>query len=233
MAARLRAKGVAAERIHTDPPWSHDDEVRFDPAGRAAFRAEHGLDGKFVVMYSGNHSPCHPLDTLLEAALRLRGDDGFRFLFVGGGSEMAKVKAFRDRHGLGSILTLPYQPLERLAASLSSADLHVVVLGDAFAGIVHPCKIYNILALGLPFLAVGPPESHLNDLAVRLKVPGAAWQVRHGEVEALLRCLHEARALGFRGPQAEAVALAAEFSRGMLCDRLVALLEEAATAPRS
>ena len=107
------------------------------------------------------------------------------------------------------------------------------MLGDAFAGIVHPCKIYNILALGLPFLAVGPPESHLNDLAGRLKGQGTAWQVRHGEVEALLRALQEARALGFRGPQPEAVALAAEFSRGMLCGRLVALLEEVATAPRS
>ena len=145
---------------------------------------------------------------------------------------MAKVKAFRDRHGLGSILTLPYQPLERLAASLSSADLQVVVLGDAFAGIVHPCKIYNILALGLPFLAIGPPESHLNDLAGRLASPGAAWQVRHGDVAALLRSLHEARALGFRGPQPKAMALAAEFSRGRLCGRLVELLEQAAAAPR-
>src|SRR2546421_8015410 len=45
-----------------------------------SFRAEHGLTGKFVVMYSGNHSPCHPLDTLLAAAERLkgRGDIAFR-----------------------------------------------------------------------------------------------------------------------------------------------------------
>lgn len=231
MAARLQAKGVDPSRIHTDPPWSHDDSVHFDLAGREAFRAEHGLDGRFVVMYSGNHSPCHPLDSLLEAALRLRDDDGFRFVFAGGGSEMAKVKAFCERHDLGTILTLPYQPMERLAASLSSADLHVVVLGDAFAGIVHPCKIYNILALGLPFLAIGPPESHLQDLASRLPTSGAAWQARHGDAGAVVHCLQEARALGWRGPQAVSVALAAEFSRANLCGRLVSLLEKAA-APR-
>ena len=49
------------------PPWSHSESIAFDAAGRDEFRRQHGLEGKFVVMYSGNHSPCHPLDTLLEA----------------------------------------------------------------------------------------------------------------------------------------------------------------------
>ena len=29
-----------------------------------------------------------------------------------------------------------------------------VILGDPFVGIVHPCKVYNVLALGIPFLLV-------------------------------------------------------------------------------
>jgi hypothetical protein len=41
--------------------------VRYDAARRDRFRARYGLKHKFVVMYSGNHSPIHPLDTLLEA----------------------------------------------------------------------------------------------------------------------------------------------------------------------
>lgn len=228
MAARIEAKGVPPTLIHTDPPWSHDDQVGFDPAGREAFRNEHDLNDKFVIMYSGNHSPCHPLDTLLEAALRLRDHDSFRFLFVGGGSEMSKVKAFREAHALGSILTLPYQPLDKLAASLSSADLHIVVLGDAFAGIVHPCKIYNILTLGLPFLGIGPEQSHLNDLASRLHEPGFAFQARHGDVTRVLACLEMAAQAGFRGTSEESKKVAAEFSREILCRRMVSILEEAA-----
>jgi len=69
MRDRMLAKGIPAERIHVIAPWSHDDAVKFDPVGRDRFRAKHGLTDKFVVMYSGNHSPCHPLDTLLQAAL--------------------------------------------------------------------------------------------------------------------------------------------------------------------
>jgi colanic acid biosynthesis glycosyl transferase WcaI len=83
---RIRSKGIDAEKIAVIPTWSLDDAVQYDAAGRKAFRKQHGLEGKFVVMYSGNHSPCHPLDTLLEAARALAADSRIRFLFVGGGS---------------------------------------------------------------------------------------------------------------------------------------------------
>ena len=76
MRERIVAKGIAPEKVIIIPPWSHDGEVAFDAAGRERFRREHGLDGKFVVMYSGNHSPCHPLDTLLAAAGQLASDPG-------------------------------------------------------------------------------------------------------------------------------------------------------------
>ena len=140
MKDRVLAKGAAEERVTVVPPWSHDEAVEFSVAGREAFRREHGLGDRFVVMYAGNHSPCHPLDTLLGAALQLKERDDVAFCFVGGGSEQAKVREFALQHGLSNVKCLPYQPLERLAGSLSAADLHVVVLGDAFVGIVHPAR---------------------------------------------------------------------------------------------
>ena len=104
------------------------------------------------------------------------------FCFIGGGSEFGKVKAFAERRGLKNIVCLPYQPLEGLSASLSSADLHVVVMGDPFVGIVHPCKIYNILAVGLPFLYIGPEVSHITEIMPA----GRAWAARHGDVDAVV-----------------------------------------------
>jgi len=53
------------------PPWSLTSTVHFDEEGRQSFRERHNLSEKFVVMYAGNHSPCHPLETLLEAARHL------------------------------------------------------------------------------------------------------------------------------------------------------------------
>ena len=53
MKVRIEAKGIPAEKVLLVPPWSHDDRVRFDAAGREEFRAIHELSDRFVVMYSG------------------------------------------------------------------------------------------------------------------------------------------------------------------------------------
>lgn len=201
MRDRILAKGVPEDRVVVIPPWSHDDQVRFDPPGREQFREQHGLKDKFVVMYSGNHSPCHPLDTLLQTALRLNQLrtnqpasswlQRVHFAFVGGGSEFKKVQAFAAEHHLNNMTCLPYQPLERLSASLSAADLQVVVMGDPFVGLVHPCKIYNLLRLGLPILYIGPATSHITDLYQAPSTQGLPplHRLAHGEVDGLLALL--------------------------------------------
>ena len=232
MAERLKAKKVPPDIIHVDAPWSHDQTVRHDLEARKQYRGQHRLDGKFVVMYSGNHSPCHPLDTVLAAAEALTGDAQIHFLFVGGGSEFAKVTAFARQKSLTNVTTLPYEPVEKLSGSLSSADLHLVVMGDAFVGIVHPCKIYNILSLGIPFLFIGPAESHVGDLAGRLNQPDYARMIRHGDVEALCRAIRQAATQGWPSRNEGARSLAVHFSQDNICPRLMKLVEDSAARRR-
>jgi hypothetical protein len=172
-------------------------------------------------MYSGNHSPCHPLTTLLEAALRLRERRDIAFCFVGGGSEFQTVRTFAAEHVLDNIVTVPYQPLRELSASLSSADLHVVVMGDAYVGIVHPCKVYNIRAIGIPYLYIGPSESHVQEL-------GPAYSVRHGDVDAVVRHIDTSAAPGTsrRAESCEAT----DHGRDRLISKMVTAFENAASA---
>jgi colanic acid biosynthesis glycosyl transferase WcaI len=222
MARRIADKGVPADKITIVPPWSHDQIVRYDQEGRIRFRRQHGLDGKHVVMYSGNHSPCHPLTGLLEAALRLRNRPDIVFCFVGGGSEFERVRRFPVEHGLDNILTLPYQPLSELSASLSSADLHVVVMGEAFVGIVHPCKVYNIRLLAIPYLYIGPPESHVAALA-------PTYAAESGDITGITaRIVASAEA----GPKRLQTTGTDGYRHDELVGRLVEALEEVALAPR-
>lgn len=188
MKERIAAKGIPEQKIEVVAPF-RDDSVSFDEKGREAFRRQEGLVGKFVVMYAGNHSPCHPLDTLLAAAERLSSRAEVVFVFVGGGSEQGKVKEFARSKGLKNILCLPYRPQSELAAALSAADLHVVIMGEGFPGIVHPCKIYNILAIGSPFLYLGPKESHVSDIISMLPDARQASSVRHDQVEVLSKAI--------------------------------------------
>lgn len=222
---RIVDKGIHESKVEIIPPWSREDSVRFDPEGREAFRGHHDLSEKFVVMYAGNHSPCHPLDTLLEAAKELSSRDDIVFCFVGGGSQFAKVEEFARANKLRNIRGLPYQPQSELAGVLSAADLHVVVMGEGYQGIIHPCKIYNILAIGSPFLYIGPTESHVAEIIGRLP-EGRAFSARHGRVDIAARSILDI-ADRFRagGVAAPPPALAHEFSSRTLLPRFIAQIE--------
>ncbi|OGP64592.1 MAG: hypothetical protein A3K22_06440 [Deltaproteobacteria bacterium RBG_16_42_7] len=187
MLKRIGEKGINPQKISVIPPWSHDDNIQNIPHDKNPFRKEYNLMDKFVIMYSGNHSLIHPLNTLLESALRLRNDPRMIFLFVGGGVGVQDVLRFKEEHSLQNILYLPYQPREKLRYSLSVADLHVVVMGNKFVGIVHPCKIYGILAVGKPFVFIGPKESHVGDLISREKI---GYLIEHSQTEDLIEVIY-------------------------------------------
>jgi len=223
MKIRIQGKGIAAEKILVVPPWSHDDHVRFDRAGREEFRAVHNLSSKFVVMYSGNHSPCHPLETLLQAAERLADHEEIVFCFIGGGSEFRRVQERAQDRGMRNLLCLPYEPIEKLAASLSGADLHVVVMGDNYVGIVHPCKIYNVLAANRAFLYIGPAESHVRDI---LRQAGSGTYVSaHGDVDGVVaNILHAMRCRTTVSPAT--AELGRRFSKELLIPQMICAIEQ-------
>jgi glycosyltransferase involved in cell wall biosynthesis len=224
----VAAKLGSDQTISVLPPWSHDSAVWFDAQGREAFRHAHARHGRFVVMHSGNHSPCHPLRTLLEAARTLAGRPDVVFCFVGGGSEFDTVKRYASDHALSNIVCVPYQPLEKLSASLSAADLHVVVMGNEFVGMVHPCKVYNVLRLGIPLLYVGPSSSHIADLLPA----GSRWagRARHGDVHAVVTQIVKA-ASSIGGRHDESIRMSERFGQDVLESAFVQLIEGAGSTP--
>ena len=229
MAERVLAKRDVRDKLTVLPPWPHEDHVGPTPKEGNPFRREHGLDGKFVVMYSGNHGPSNPLTTALEAALRLRDDPRFAFVFVGGGIGKSEVDAVAGP----TILSLPYQPLDRLRYSLSAADVHLVTIGDGVVGIVHPCKVYGAMAVARPILLVGPDQSHVGDLLAREEI---GWRVAHGDVDGMVTLLRslaeedEGRLVEI-GQRARSV-LHRGLSKDELCGRLCDILEQDSPAAR-
>jgi colanic acid biosynthesis glycosyl transferase WcaI len=200
MRERLIANGTPFDKIIVVPLWSQDDCAYFDARGREHFRLLHGWAHKFVVMYSGNHSPCHPLDTLIEAAERLRYREDIVFAFIGGGSEYRKIQARVAEGESGNMVCLPYQSRRGLAASLSAGDLHVVVMGNAFVGIVSPSKIYNILAVGAPVLYIGPAQSHVTELFGTMDRARRLYSAEHSDVDAVIQQILNASKRGFSPP---------------------------------
>lgn len=222
--AKMRDDGSVDHKIAVIPPWSLDTHLHTTPADIASFRRANGLEGKFVVMYAGNHSEQNPLGTLLDAAARVHDLPNLVFVFVGGGAGKADIER-RIAAGATNLVSLPYQPLERLAATLGAADVHVVSVGNAMVGIVHPCKIYSAMAIGRPILLLGPDPCHASEI---LQVHGAGWHGAHGDVaavEAAVRQMDAAStlALTMTGKQARDT-IRESFTRSKILPTLLAAL---------
>ena len=228
MADRLNARANVASKMLVMPPWPHDEHVEPLDHDKNPFRSAQGLDGKFVVMYSGNHSPANPLRTLLDATLAFKDDAGIQFMFIGGGLGKKEVEEHIRTHDVTNVVSLPYQPMEQLRYSLSAADVHVVSLGDNMVGIVHPCKIYGAMAVGRPILYLGPKPSHVSDL---LDEHDIGVHVSHGDVEGTVRAIRQLR--GLLPEKREAMGRLAQrvmserLSQKILCSRFCDDLERA------
>jgi glycosyltransferase involved in cell wall biosynthesis len=228
MAERLRQRADLDEKMLVSPPWPHEEHLASLPHEQNPFRQRHGLQDKFVIMYSGNHSRANPLDTLLQATLAFRDDPKIRFFFIGGGIGKKDVESFIQQHNLTNVISLPYQPLAELAYSLSAADVHVVSLGNEVVGIVHPCKIYGAMAVGRPVLFLGPHPSHVSDI---LDAYPIGEQVTHGDAAGVMAAIKRLRslppeALRRMGGVAQE-ALASRFSQSLLSARFCDHLEQA------
>jgi glycosyltransferase involved in cell wall biosynthesis len=168
MAERLAAAGVPGERVVMRPNWSDDEGVRPLARGAVPLRAEWGLEGKFVIGYSGNLGRAHETETLIGAAKLLRARGDLAFLMIGGGHESRKLAERVADEGLTDLFRFhPYQPRERLGESLGAADVHWLSLRPEMEGLIVPSKFYGIAAAGRPVIAVSDPDGEIGRIVTR------------------------------------------------------------------
>jgi glycosyltransferase involved in cell wall biosynthesis len=191
MVGHLKARGIPEERIRVVTNAGVEDDIVPVSRENNDFRKRHGLEGMFVVEYSGNLGRAHDFGTVLEAARLLeergeRGELGVRFLFVGSGPGEGLLRGEVARVGLSSILFLPPQPVALLSESLGAGDLHLVSMKSEMAGLVVPSKFYGVMAAGRPCLFVGPEES---EVARVIREQGVGEVIAPGDAQALVMAI--------------------------------------------
>lgn len=195
MQRHLRQEAAPNSIIHIIPNWANGAAVQPVAAAKNKLRQAWGLDGKFVIGYSGNLGRAHDLDTILAAIALLNGQgplvnlpgDTARaivFLFIGGGALYPRLKEEAVKRRLTNVQLRPYQPRERLAESLSAADVHLISLRPELEGLIVPSKFYGITAAGRPALHIGDPDGEIPQL---LREASCGFTVRTGDGESLAR----------------------------------------------
>ncbi len=158
-----RFSGAKMPRTVMINNWIDETEIYPLPAEHPevmSFKRKYGLDGKFVIMYSGNIGLYYDLENLMKVIEKFkagtRTDDGREvvFAFVGAGSVRDNLVRYAKQHHMENVVFIPYQEKAELIYSLNAGDVHWCVNAKGIKGVSCPSKVYGIMAAAKPILGM-------------------------------------------------------------------------------
>jgi len=203
-AAWLRRDGVEAAKLRVIPNWV-DTQLHRPEAGATEnrFRRELGLEDRFTVLFAGVMGYAQDMETIVEAAARLREESRIVFLLVGDGSERAGVERRIGELKLANVRRLPFVSREEYPALVAACDAGLVTLKKTMKTPVVPSKLPTYMASARPVIVSVNPES---DAGALVRAADCGLLVPPGDPEAMaaaIRQLHNdparAAALGANG----------------------------------
>nr|WP_249419946.1 glycosyltransferase family 4 protein [Rhabdothermincola salaria] len=192
-----------AAKVRVIPNFVDTDWIRPGPTENA-YRRDHDLVGRKVVMYAGNVGLSQSLDMVLATARRF-ADERPDVVFVVNGGGAARPELEDQARGLANVRFVDMQPKEHLPEVLAAADVHVVPLKRGLAWSSVPSKLYSILAAARPLVASVDPGTEVERTVERagagLSVPPEDPDAFAGAVGELLDDPARASAMGAAGRQ--------------------------------
>ncbi len=229
MRRRLVEKGADPAGISIIQNWVDTDRLVPEPRDNPWAR-EHGLDGRFVVMHSGNIGYAQNLDALVRAGTFLRDLDDLEIVLIGTGARRGDMEELARLLDVDAVRFMPYQPREVLPQSLSAADVHVVGLAHGLSGYVVPSRLYGVLAVGKPVIVCADPDS---ETAQVIAGTGCGVVVAPGRPEVLAEAIRTAHDGGYDLERMGALGreyVVANADRRVATDRYAAIVRELAAA---
>jgi hypothetical protein len=183
---RLRENGIPDERISLVRDGS---PIAF-PDKRVARALPPDLQGKCVLLYSGNFGVAHECETVARGyELHHRSGSGRVHLWLNATGSAADLLSARLTVSNVPFVRSTPVPLEQLAGLLMSADAHLITLKDAFVGFVMPSKVYAALEMRAPLVFVGSRDSDVDLIAREAHLP--YWQVACGDPAGFAQALED------------------------------------------
>lgn len=160
---------VSDKKIKVVPLWPDKSNLYAIEKENNQFLKNNHLEGKFVVMYSGNLGNTHRMDVLVEVAKMIE-DKEVVFVLIGEGGKKKMIEQRVKEECVKNVLLLPYQPYDFLPHSLSAADIAVVTLDSESSAMSVPSKTFNMMSLGKPLMCIASRDSELGNIVRKYKV---------------------------------------------------------------
>lgn len=168
LVARDAPAGAQVEVLYN---WMRDAKVIEPETGRFDLG---NLEGRTIFAYAGNMGKAQDMDAFLELAARLLNRADIGFLFVGRGSEVARLQQSADQRGLSNVLFMPEIDSALVPALLQQCHVGIVALDPRHKTHNIPGKFMSYTRNGLPVLARINPG---NDLAGVIRDSGVGCAV--------------------------------------------------------
>ncbi|HVZ63799.1 MAG TPA: glycosyltransferase family 4 protein [Lacunisphaera sp.] len=154
----LASFGVPKEKVSVIPNWAPLDALSLRPRDNPWSR-RHGLNHKFVFLYSGTLAMKHNPDLLRRLAVHFRHEANVRVVVISEGPGADYLKRCKKAEELANLILKPFQAFEEMPEVLASADVLVTIL-ESEAGIFSvPSKVHTYHAAGRAILGAMPEEN--------------------------------------------------------------------------
>ncbi len=150
--------GVNDEKIGVLANWGAIEDIPVLPKSNG-FSSEHGLDSRFVVLYSGTMGMKHDPGVIIRLARAFEKDREMLFLVVSEGVGADFLRTEVERQEMDNIRMMPLQPFSVFPQMLASADLHLVLLEQEAGVFSVPSKLWSYYCSGRPTMVLVPEEN--------------------------------------------------------------------------
>ena len=154
--AAVEAK-VCPTRIRTIPNWASPLPASGD--GGAEWAEQHGLNGRFVFLYTGTLGQKHDPGTLAALARHFAEDPRVAVVVASQGPGRDALDKIQRTERLANLYLMDFLPYDELAEALRAADVLLVTLSAAASRYAVPSKVLTALRSGRPILAAMPASN--------------------------------------------------------------------------
>jgi glycosyltransferase involved in cell wall biosynthesis len=186
LAGRFDPTRTKAGRLEIIHPWADTARLRPLPKEENWFARSQAQVGKLTVMYSGNMGMGHDIETMLNAARRLRSSRDIHFMFIGAGPKRQIVADYLRQEAPANVTLLPWQPEAVVPFSLAAADVALVSLEAGAEGLAFPSKALSAMAAGSALLGLSHTPSDLQGLIEQFH---CGLNIKPGDADGLVKAI--------------------------------------------
>ncbi|MBB4806175.1 glycosyltransferase involved in cell wall biosynthesis [Chryseobacterium defluvii] len=192
-------KGDFDHKIEYFPNWAEDTIS----SGDLNFPVPELPEG-FKVMFAGNIGEAQDMESIMEAALKLKSNKDIQFILVGDGRKMSYVQNFIKENNLeDTVYTVGRFPVEAMASFFNVADILLVSLkDDPIFNLTVPAKVQAYMSSGKPIMAMlnGEGAENIKEAKCGFAVPAGNSEKLAQEIEnAFFKSMEELETMGMNG----------------------------------